>query len=149
MHTSDYNIFEEESASVVRQILDLGHDIGLHYDAALFESMGVEPIEIANNQITLMEKFWNTKVYAMSSHMPMRSGKTFCVPGIIDVYDKQYLIDIKYITDSTQTWREDVVSSLLDKYPRIHLLLHEYYLPCPCFYLILFKFQYNFLRILF
>jgi len=127
LHTSDYNIFEKESASVVGQILDLGHDIGLHYDAALFESVGVDPIEIASNQIILMEKFWNTKVYAMSSHMPMRSGKTFSIPGVIDVYEKQYLSDIKYISDSTQAWREDIVSSLLDRYPKIHLLLHEYY----------------------
>lgn len=127
LHTSDYNIFEEEGAAIVRRILELGHDIGLHYDAALFEKMGVDAEAVARQQIALMERFWNTKVYAMSSHMPMRSGKTFSLPGVIDTYDPLYLQEIKYLSDSTQVWREGVVTDLLAHYPHIHLLLHENY----------------------
>ncbi|KJR42366.1 hypothetical protein MCHI_001721, partial [Candidatus Magnetoovum chiemensis] len=120
--SGDYNIFEHESANMIRQIIDLGHDIGLHYDAALFEDLKLEPIDVAAKQISLIETYWNTKVYAMSSHLPLRSGKTFNVPNVIDVYESLYINDIKYISDSTQVWREDVVSKLLDKYPKIHLL---------------------------
>lgn len=126
LQTSDYNPFEEEEAVQIRRILDLGHEIGLHYDAALFERLGVDPAATAVAQIQLFETFFRTKIHAMSSHMPMRSGKTFSVPGVIDTYDPMFLTEMKYISDSTQSWREGVVTENLHKYNHIHLLTHEY-----------------------
>ncbi|MCX7385152.1 MAG: hypothetical protein NTX48_00690 [Planctomycetales bacterium] len=102
LQTSDYNPFEEEDAVQIRRILDLGHDIGLHYDAALFERLNVDPLDTAKAQIELFQTFFRTKIHAMSSHMPMRSGKTFSIPGVIDTYDPMYLTEMKYISDSTQ-----------------------------------------------
>ncbi|MGV2334372.1 MAG UNVERIFIED_CONTAM: hypothetical protein LVR18_09730 [Planctomycetaceae bacterium] len=107
LQTSDYNPFEEEEAVQIRRILDLGHEIGLHYDAALFERLGVDPAATAVAQIQLFETFFRTKIHAMSSHMPMRSGKTFSVPGVIDTYDPMFLTEMKYISDSTQSWRKE------------------------------------------
>ncbi|MFW6383317.1 MAG: hypothetical protein ACOCZQ_01595, partial [Nanoarchaeota archaeon] len=126
LQTGDYNPFEEYNANIIKKILELGHDIGLHYDAALFERFNLEPEQIARQQLEMFETFFNTKIYAMSSHMPMRSGKTFALPGITDVYDPLYLNEIKYLSDSTQSWREGVVTENLPKYPKIHLLMHEY-----------------------
>ena len=126
LQTSDYNCFEDEGAQMVRQILDLGHDIGLHYDAALFERMELDFEATARAQIDLFETFFKTKVYAMSSHMPMRSGKTFSIDNVVDTYDPLYLKEMKYLSDSTQAWREGVVTGVLEKYSHIHLLTHEY-----------------------
>ena len=126
LQTSDYNPFEEEEAVQIRRILDLGHDIGLHYDAALFERLNVDPLATAKAQIELFQTFFRTKIHAMSSHMPMRSGKTFSIPGVIDTYDPMYLTEMKYISDSTQAWREGVVTENLAAYNHIHLLTHEY-----------------------
>lgn len=126
LQTSEYNPFEEEEAVRIRRILDLGHDLGLHYDAALFERLGLDPEKTAKAQIDLFETFFRTKIHAMSSHMPMRSGRTFSIPGVIDTYDPLYLTEMKYISDSTQAWREGVVTENLEKYDHIHLLTHEY-----------------------
>lgn len=126
LQTSEYNPFEEDQALIIRRILDLGHDIGLHYDAGLFERLGVDATKVAEQQIALFQDFFDTRIYAMSSHMPMRSGKTFNVPGVIDTYDPLYLTKIKYVSDSVQAWREGCVSELLEQYPQIHLLIHEY-----------------------
>ncbi len=126
LQTSDYNPFEEEEAVQIRRILDLGHDIGLHYDAALFERLGMDAAATAEAQIRLFETFFSTKVHAMSSHMPMRSGKTFSLPRVIDTYDQMFMTEMKYISDSTQSWREGVVTQNLEKYNHIHLLTHEY-----------------------
>jgi len=126
LQTSDYNPFEEEEAHGIRRILDLGHDIGLHYDAALLERLDVDVDRVLKAQIALFEAFFDTTVFAMSSHMPMRSGRTFAVPGVIDVYDPRFMVDIKYLSDSTQQWREGVVTASLSRHARIHLLTHEY-----------------------
>lgn len=127
LFSSDYNIFEPEGAAIVGQILDLGHDIGLHYDLQAYDRIGADPAEVARRQIGLMESYWQTKIYAMSCHMPMRTGRTLALPGILDVYDPLFIDDIKYVSDSTQQWREGVVTSILHRYDKIHLLTHEYY----------------------
>ncbi len=124
---SDYNIFQPESAEIVDRILALGHDIGLHYDVTLLERSGSDPVEMAKRMIDLMESYWKTKIYAASPHLPMRSGKRLEIPGIVDAYDPLYFTDIKYISDSTQMWREGVVTRLLDRYQQIQLLTHEYH----------------------
>ena len=126
LQTSDYNCFEEEEAVMIRRILELGHDIGLHYDAALFERLNLDPERTAKAQLDLFEAFFKTRIHAMSSHMPMRSGKTFSLPGVIDTYDPMFLTEMKYLSDSTQAWREGVVTNVLEKYNHIHLLTHEY-----------------------
>ncbi|MDH4118926.1 MAG: hypothetical protein OEW30_16215 [Acidimicrobiia bacterium] len=126
LQTSDYNPFEEEEAGSIRRILDLGHDIGLHYDAALLDRLEVDATAVVTAQVALFEAYFKTTVFAMSSHMPMRSGRTLAVPGVIDVYDPRYMIDIKYLSDSTQRWREGVVTDNLRRHDRIHLLTHEY-----------------------
>lgn len=127
LQTSEYNPFEENTARMIYEIIDLGHDIGLHYDGALFERLGCDPVAAAQAQANLFEAFFQTKIYAMSSHQPMRSQMTFSLPDVIDVYDSLYMQDIKYITDSSQVWREGIVSDLLTEYDRIHFLSHEFW----------------------
>jgi hypothetical protein len=127
LFSSDYNLFEPESAALVRRILDLGHDVGLHYDLLAYERAGADPAAVARRQIELVETYWDTKVYATSCHLAMRAGRTLELPGVVDAYDPLYVDDVKYVSDSTQKWREGVVTSLLDRYDKIHLLMHEYY----------------------
>ena len=124
---SDYNIFENDSVPLVREILDLGHDIGLHYDVEQLEMSSAEPADLARRMIDLIETFWSTRVWAVSPHMPMRSGRRLEIPGVVDAYDPLYFTEIKYVSDSTQVWREGVVTRLLDDHARIQLLTHEYY----------------------
>lgn len=124
---SDYNIFENANVPLVAEILELGHDIGLHYDVELLEMSNADPTDLARRMIALIESFWSTRVWAVSPHMPMRSGRRLEIPGVVDAYDPLYFTEIKYLSDSTQVWREGVVTSLLDEHDQIQLLTHEYY----------------------
>jgi len=124
---SDYNLFEAEGAAAVEEILSLGHDLGLHYDLGLLERSGGDPVDLARRSIDLIEGFFGAEIRAASPHMPMRSGRTLPIPGIVDAYDPLYFERIKYLSDSTQVWREGVVTSLLDEYDQIQLLTHEYH----------------------
>lgn len=124
---SDYNIFENDSVPVVHRILELGHDVGLHYDVEQLELSSAEPAALARRMIDLIETFFDTKVHAVSPHMPMRSGRRLEIEGVVDAYDPLYFTEIKYFSDSTQVWREGVVTKLLDDHDQIQLLTHEYY----------------------
>jgi hypothetical protein len=127
LFSSEYNIFEPESAAIVSEILALGHDIGLHYDPSAYTAAGADPTIVARRQIDLMESYWQTRVYAMSCHLAMRAGRTLSLPGVLEAYAPLYFDQIKYLSDSTQRWREGVVTELLERYDQIQLLTHEYY----------------------
>jgi hypothetical protein len=122
---SDYNLFDPDEAERVDRLLALGHDLGLHYDVRLLER-SADPAGLARRMIDLLEAFFDTEIRAASPHMPMRSGRLLPIPGVVDAYDPLYFSEIKYLSDSTQAWREGVVTGLLDRYDRIHLLTHEY-----------------------
>ncbi len=124
---SDYNLFEADGASAVESILALGHDLGFHYDLGLLERGGGDPVAVAQRAIDLIENFFGARISAASPHMPMRSGRTLGIPGLVDAYDPLYFERMKYVSDSTQVWREGVVTSLLDRYDQIQLLIHEYH----------------------
>ncbi len=87
--------------------------------------LNVDPLEAAKAQIELFQTYFRTKIHAMSSHMPMRSGKTFSIPGVIDTYDPMYLTEMKYISDSPQASREGVVTENQATGNHIHLLTHD------------------------
>lgn len=123
--TGEYNCFAEEGMRHIRAVLSLGHEIGLHYDGGLFKRLGLDPVDTARRQIAVLEGAFGVRVSAMSAHMPMRSGIVFGLPGVINVYDRRFIADMTYVSDSVQQWRHGVVTSLADRQPRIHLLTHE------------------------
>ena len=43
---------------------------------------------------------------------------------LLDTYAPEYTVDIKYISDSIQTWREKTVEETISRHPRIQLLIH-------------------------
>ena len=124
---SDYNLFEADGAEAVEEVLDLGHVLGFLYYLGQLERAGGEPVALAGRAINLIEDFFDTRIRAASPHMPMRSGRTLRIPGVVDAYDPLYFEQIKYLSDSTQVWREGVVTSLLDRYDQVQLLTHEYH----------------------
>tara|TARA_B100001093_G_C26832549_1_gene1016794 strand:- start:887 stop:1699 length:813 start_codon:yes stop_codon:yes gene_type:complete len=123
--SSDYNIFEEIEINKIREIIKLGHDIGLHYDLELISKYSNNPKKIVMQIIKILEEFYKIKIHAISSHMPMRSKKILQLPNIINTYDPKYFQQIKYLSDSNQAWREGDIISNIRKYDKIHLLMHE------------------------
>ncbi len=123
--TGDYNIFSEHDAPKVRDIIELGHDIGLHYDASFLSSFSSDLPNIITKQSRFIESFFDIKIHAASCHKPMRYGKLSDTGDLIDPYDRNYMTQIKYISDSNQAWREGGILKNLDDFDKIQLLTHD------------------------
>ena len=54
----------------------------------------------------------------------MRSSISKQFDDLLDTYAPEYTVDIKYISDSIQTWREKPVEEMMPLHPRIQLLIH-------------------------
>jgi len=120
LNAQTYNLFEESEFNAAKEILKLGHHIGLHYDTSVVKTSS----QLAT-QIAILGQLLGCKIKAVSQHNPSCSEQTnFSEIGVIDAYAPEYCRSIKYISDSVQNWRESSNFRDLQKYSRIQLLTH-------------------------
>ena len=74
--TSDfYNLLSERFASVPRRIADLGHEIGLHYDLQILETVGDQsPRESLLHQADILARLSGQPIRSIAMHNPSLSG---------------------------------------------------------------------------
>lgn len=118
MHSPFYNIFTEDNRNKLLELVGMGHDIGLHYDARLGTS-------IIEKQIEMLGSYMNKKISAISKHNPFGIKVDIQpIDNIMNAYATEYTKKIKYISDSSQIWREGCLCQNIDKYDRMQVLVH-------------------------
>ena len=102
-----YNLMSRAGQEYAEQILELGHDIGLHYDQG-FDSSRSKSEQFSANQINLqadwIEHLLDCQVSAVSFHQPskvllqadIQCGKR------VNTYDRSTLSGFRYISDSNR-----------------------------------------------
>ena len=122
-----YNPLSRRGAPIVQRILELGHDIGLHFDVEHYRAIGVDDRSGILAEIGILEAAFDAKVWAFSQHRPFVLGQSPIKddPDLAPrfAYAPCFTETMKYISDSGQNWREgDVLSHLHE--PRLHVLTH-------------------------
>ena len=131
-----YNVFSRSSSSYIKKIMELGHDLGLHYDAGFYSEKDYDKHvynEILFNK-DVFEKEFNTNINAISFHQPSQRilKSLFKFPkGLINTYSKEVNDNYIYYSDTNQNikWLEksdnDLTHSLSSKYPKnMQILVH-------------------------
>lgn len=128
--TSDfYNVFSSKNSRLLQEIMDCGHDIGLHFDEVRYPD--IDTSEDARDKILqevhLLEQAIGRKVTAVSMHRPskMMLEADLSIPGMINSYGNDFFKGFKYVSDSRRRWREpieEIISS--EQYERLHILTH-------------------------
>ena len=122
--TGKYNCFSEHNARNIREIINYGHEIGLHYDVTkLNDSCSLEDQIV--QQIKMIEVFFDIDVKSIAPHMPMRNGVVLDIDGYKNTYNDILFRKTLYITDSSQKWRKDAFNKLLKHKGGIQLLIHD------------------------
>jgi len=111
-----YNLLSPVHAHVPRMLTTLGHEVGLHYDAALFD--GFEPEEwdsLLDLQVQLLERLSGSSVTSIAMHQPgltirdpFRSN-----PRYVNVYAERFCRDVVYLSDSCRAWKNAAVHTLV------------------------------------
>src|SRR5688572_28789613 len=70
LRTDLYNLFSAESTAAVRRILDLGHQLGLHFDCAAYsaESTTQDLAEASDLEASILERWFGRKIDVISYH---------------------------------------------------------------------------------
>lgn len=129
-HCEFYNIFEKSQVNIVLDILNMGHQIGLHFDASFYDKCDEASLnrDVAAGA-ALLEGLYGFKPSAFSFHNP-ESMHLACEAeyygGLVNCYSKRFKEQVPYCSDSNGYWRfrslHEVLSDASD--PCLQVLTH-------------------------
>lgn len=129
--TDFYNAASLKGQDAIHQLLDMGHEVGLHFDEALYAGASLETlIDAVRREADILSHICGYEISTVSMHRPSKVmlERDFQIPGLINVYGRTFFRDFKYVSDSRRNWREpvlDVISS--GDHQRLHILTHPFW----------------------
>ncbi len=130
--TSDfYNVFSANNGRMLKKILELGHDIGIHFDEVRYPNVALDELtNMIKREAQLLSMAVGSEVKTVSMHRPSKSmlEEDLIIPGMINSYSKVFFKEFKYVSDSRRRWREpveEIISS--NRYDRLHILTHAFW----------------------
>jgi hypothetical protein len=111
-----YNLFTTAGRAAVMKFIDLGHEIGLHFDGSVYND-GTPPSEFtpaleaaAERECEMLEGLIGAPIRTIAFHRPRQSPWVLRRPGRfagrLQAYAPQFISDIAYVADSAGYWSE-------------------------------------------
>jgi hypothetical protein len=124
-----YNLLHPDHARVAATLVELGHEVGLHYDVGFFRAFPRERWEeLLLEQASLLARLSGAAVDAIAMHQPGLNGPD---PfrgwdRFQNAYDDRFFRDMAYVSDSCRAWRDAAWEMLGSGRipPRLQLVLH-------------------------
>ena len=123
-----YNLSTKLETDRINNIINLGHEIGLHFDPTCYSIKNNADLErylIFEKRI--LETFFECKINVFSFHNPT----TFEVPkdsqiaGMLNTYSSYFQKEVDYCSDSNGYWRFKSFGEVLDEAPsKLQVLIH-------------------------
>lgn len=123
-----YNVFSHHGAELVKEILGAGHQLGLHFDCALYQDITFDKLNAyISRECELLERFFEHPVDAVSFHRPGHlelSGVE--LEKWPNSYERVFLEKFKYFSDSRGIWGHGnpIESEAFYKRENLHILTH-------------------------
>ena len=132
LHAKNYNLLSQESYSAIHKMIEMGHEIGLHYELHTHPALLPREKELFANSKSLLESLFDTEITGMSYHEPARfmkgDDKRELPPGIhYEAYEERFMDNYKYISDSSAHWREGCMCQHIGKEDRLYILTHGFW----------------------
>lgn len=130
LHSEFYNLLEKEITILLNRIIELGHPIGLHFDASYY---GVKNENELKEKLFLekkfLEKMFSVKINSFCFHITSTFTSS-CYKtkyaGMTNAFSKYFQKEFGYCSDSNGYWRfkrlEDVLTNATDQ--RLQVLTH-------------------------
>ncbi len=97
-----YNVSCDRNRKLLREMVAMGHEIGLHFDPTLYGD-ALDPA--VQKEADLLSFVADEKVNSISLHNPSIHGQFPLFDGFVNAYDKSMFSDDNYISDSCYMFR--------------------------------------------
>ncbi|QYX29919.1 hypothetical protein [Sphaerospermopsis torques-reginae] len=122
-----YNLFSPFNRDTAKEIISLGHDIGLHFVPQMNLSMGELDLHV-KQQASILEDLLQCQVSSFSFHRPPQGilGSDFCPQGLINTYNSRLFAKHKYISDSNHNFRSGDPIKFIENFQEssLQILIH-------------------------
>ncbi len=121
-----YSLCSRRSAHLLREIVAMGHDIGLHFDAAFTQGEEKSQEEWLRFEAHTLSTLANAPVTAFSLHQPTQEmiDAKIEIDGMVNTYHPEHVKGFEYISDSNRDWRGKDLGDMLASGANIQLLIH-------------------------
>jgi hypothetical protein len=127
-----YNLLSERSCEVPRQLLAMGHEVGLHYDVRAMNRRGGETLgEQLQYEVDILSGLTGEPIRSIAMHLPSVCGQDPFAGDrrYVNAYDPQFTETIAYYSDSCGAWRDDAYEAFqrccIPK--ALQLLIHPFF----------------------
>ena len=125
LHSPFYNPAADLHWDALREIIDLGFEVGLHYDTQFFAKRNIDPLTGVLADAIALEKILGSPITSVSQHRPASSVFVKELNHYyVDAYNSDLITKVRYISDSGFKWRGQSLMDLLGVEERIHALIH-------------------------
>ena len=97
-----YNVLCDRNRNLLRELVAMGHEIGLHFDPRLYRD---ELDPAVRREVELLSFAADQAVRSISLHNPSIHGQYPMFEGYINAYDTSMFSDDNYISDSLYLFR--------------------------------------------
>lgn len=128
-----YNPYSFESYAILKSLLRMKHELGLHYDAGFADLFGEDAERFFQRDKEVFERIIDQKVSGVSCHEPNNSAGEFLISDAniarfglaYQAYSPIFAEKMKYISDSSARWREGCMCNFIEREsPRLCILTH-------------------------
>ncbi len=128
-HADFYNPFTDSGTKLLREIKNMGHEIGFHYDLNYYKKNGIDFNKGFLMEKNLIENLIGNEIRSAARHFPHKEiagQESFSVSefSLYDAYSPLFIKSLKYISDSGHSWREGCVCQHLHKKQDMQVLTH-------------------------
>ena len=134
VHARGYNLLGLPELQALRRMEDLGHQVELHLEGGLQEYLGGTLDEWADRQRAVFEAALGRPLRGFSSHEPARMGGIDFANRLLErwggsvryhAYEARFTTPtMKYLSDSSGTWREGHFALWVGTEPLYQVLTH-------------------------
>ncbi len=109
LRSNFYNPFSGENTEKLREIIALGHDIGLHIDLSIYNCRPDEIHGHVVNEARMLSELVEVPIYLVSFHRPSTLLRNVAyehikLPGFVNLYEPSLFRDIGFVSDSRGGW---------------------------------------------
>lgn len=119
-----YNLLAPDGRSLLRRLVELGHEVGLHYEAGRYVGEGGE--SQLQCDLRLLADLTGAPVRSASQHLPIE-GDALALDRYVEheAYAPRFTqAPMTYISDSLMAWRQATPHDLLERRVSFQLLTH-------------------------
>lgn len=138
VHALGYNLMSLRSLQALREMEDLGHEVGLHLEGGINEVVGDEDNFVwADRQRAVFEAATGRSLTGFSVHEPARMGGIGFADALLErwsdsvtyhAYEDRFTTPVmKYLSDSSGNWREGHFGLWVGREPLLQVLTHPFW----------------------